>query len=42
MRKSLVALLLPVALSGCAGLQDLARAAFKEPSLAFKSAALDK
>ncbi len=42
MRKILVALLVPVLLAGCAGLQDLARAAFKEPRLAFKSAALDK
>lgn len=43
MRKRLLALLLPVVLlSACAGLQDLARAAFKEPHLTFKSAALDK
>ncbi|HET8541662.1 MAG TPA: LEA type 2 family protein [Anaeromyxobacter sp.] len=41
MRKTLLALALPVLLSGCAGLQDLARAAFKEPRLTFKSAALD-
>lgn len=41
MRKTLVAVLLPALLSGCAGLQDLARAAFTEPRLSFKSAALD-
>jgi LEA14-like dessication related protein len=42
MRKTLVALLLPVLLAGCAGLQDLARAAFKQPQLSFKSVALDR
>lgn len=40
MRKTLFAVLLAL-LSGCAGLQDLARAAFTEPRLSFKSAALD-
>jgi LEA14-like dessication related protein len=40
MRKTLLAVLLAL-LSGCAGLQDLARAAFTEPRLSFKSAALD-
>ena len=42
MRKRLAAVLVPVLLSGCAGMQDLARAAFQEPRLAFKSVALDK
>ncbi len=42
MRKTVVALLLPVLLAGCAGLQDLAKAAFKEPRLTFRSVALDK
>jgi LEA14-like dessication related protein len=41
MRKTLLAVLLPAVLAGCAGLQDLARAAFKEPRLVFRSAALD-
>lgn len=40
MRKISLALLLPVLLSGCAGLQDLARAAFERPRLAFRSAAI--
>ncbi len=41
MRKTLVAVLVPVLLSACAGLQDLAKAAFREPRLTFRSAALD-
>src|SRR5512144_2818854 len=42
MPRRLAVLLVPVLLSGCAGLQDLAKAAFREPRLAFMSAALDK
>ncbi len=41
MRKTLVALALPALLSACAGLQDLAKAAFQEPRLAFRSASID-
>jgi LEA14-like dessication related protein len=42
MRKILLPMLASVlVLWGCAGLQDLARAAFKEPRLAFKSAAIE-
>ncbi len=40
MRKLSLVLLLAAA-SGCAGLKDLARAAFKEPKLTFRSASLD-
>src|SRR5512147_3216338 len=42
MRKTFLAVLVPALFSGCAGLQDLAKAAFQEPRLAFKSAALDR
>ncbi len=41
MRSRLAALLLPALLSGCAGLENLAKAAFQEPRLSFRSAALD-
>jgi LEA14-like dessication related protein len=41
MRKTLVALLLPVALAGCAGLQDLARTVLQQPKLTFKAASLE-
>ena len=41
MRSRLAALLLPALLAGCAGLQDLAKAAFREPHLSFRSAALE-
>ena len=40
MRKLALALLLPLAAAGCAGLQDLARAAFKDPKLTFRSATI--
>ena len=41
MRKTLLPLLLVLAaLSGCAGLKDLARTAFREPRLVFRSVAL--
>jgi len=40
MRKTALVLLLPAVLSGCAGLQDLARAAFTAPRLTFRSASL--
>ncbi len=42
MRKTLLALVVPVLLTSCAGLQDLAKAAFQEPRLTFKSAAVDE
>ncbi len=42
MRKTLLALVLPAVLAGCAGLQDLAKAAFQEPRLTFRSVALDR
>lgn len=42
MRKTLLALALPAVLAGCAGLQDLAKAAFQEPRLTFRSVALDR
>src|SRR5512142_2529378 len=41
MRKTLVALVLPVLLSACAAVQDLAKAAFQEPRLTFRSASID-
>jgi LEA14-like dessication related protein len=41
MRKPLLALLLPLLGSGCAGLQDLARQPFRAPTLAFRSATLE-
>ncbi len=41
MRKISLAVLLAVLASGCAGLKDLARAAFREPKLTFRSASLD-
>ncbi len=41
MRKTFLALAAPVLLSACAGLQDLAKAAFKEPRLTFRSAAVE-
>jgi LEA14-like dessication related protein len=41
MRKILVALLLPALLSACAAVQDLAKAAFQEPRLTFRSASID-
>lgn len=40
MRKIPLALLLPVLATGCAGLKDLARSAFQEPKLTFRSASL--
>jgi LEA14-like dessication related protein len=40
MRKTALALLVPAVLAGCAGLADLARVAFEEPKLSFRSAAL--
>lgn len=40
MRKLLLAVLLPVALAGCAGLQGVARTVLQEPKLTFRSASL--
>jgi LEA14-like dessication related protein len=40
MRKSLLTVLLPVALAGCAGLQGVARTVLQEPKLTFRSASL--
>jgi len=40
MRKILLAGLVPFLVTGCAGLQDLARAAFQEPRLSFRSASV--
>jgi LEA14-like dessication related protein len=41
MRKTLLAaLVLPVALAGCAGLQDIARTVLQQPKLTFRSASL--
>jgi LEA14-like dessication related protein len=40
MRKIVLALLVPAVLAGCAGLADLARVAFEEPKLSFRSAAI--
>ncbi len=41
MRKLALAALLPALVSGCAGLEHLAKSAFQEPRLDFRSAALD-
>lgn len=41
MRKPALALLAAAALAGCAGLKDLARSAFQEPRLSFRSASLE-
>jgi LEA14-like dessication related protein len=41
MRKTLLAVLLPVVLAGCAGLQDLARTVLQQPKLTFKAASLE-
>lgn len=41
MRKPALALLAAAALAGCAGLQDLARSAFQQPRLDFRSASLE-
>lgn len=40
MRKLLIAVLLPVALAGCAGLRDAARSVLQQPKLTFRSASL--
>lgn len=40
MRKTLLALLLPAALAGCAGLQDIARTVLQQPKLSFRSASI--
>lgn len=40
MRKTLLAVLLPVALAGCAGLQDIARTVLQQPKLTFRAASL--
>ncbi len=41
MRKTLLAVLLPVALAGCAGLQDIARTVLQQPKLTFRAASLE-
>ncbi len=41
MRKIALALLLPVLATGCAGLKDIARAAFREPKLTFRSVSIE-
>ena len=41
MRKIVLLAVLPALLSGCAGLENLAKAAFQPPRLSFRSAALD-
>jgi LEA14-like dessication related protein len=41
MRKTLLALLLPAALAGCAGLQDIARTVLQQPKLTFRTASLE-
>jgi LEA14-like dessication related protein len=41
MRKIVLAALLPALLSACAAVQDLAKAAFQEPRLTFRSASVD-
>ncbi len=41
MRKTLLAVALPALLTSCAGLQDLAKVAFQEPRLTFRSASIE-